>query len=766
MKFQHYLLAILACVSVLVSCGEKTPQNEQPTEATVSVSPTSLTFTSDVSSQDITVSASGKWYLESSQTWCQTSCTSGTGNGSVRITVSANPNTTSRTANLTFTTDGTAKASVAVTQNAQVSTDLEVNADAWDGQKRAEVSYQILIYSYADSDGDGIGDFKGIENKLDYLDQLGVSGIWLSPAHPAEAYHGYGVKDYESLNPEYGTEADFKSLIDAAHSHGIKIYMDYVINHTAKDHPWFADAISSENSEHRDWYVLSEDPYNDIASGKIPMISTEGASGYVSGQWFSAVSSSSASSQKIKFTLDWTNASSPTLKAEETTSVTNSGSQSSGKYLYYGEEKCVQFYKTDKDNVFSLSLDVKSDWGVLVVTEVSNGKPTWKDGTKYGAPSSNRQLQWGTALTLSKSDAGDILLPGMKSLQYHSYFGTGSFADLNYGYADKCAESPAFKAIVKSAQKWIDLGVDGFRLDGAKHVYHNATSDENPTFWNTFYTTLNEYFHKTHTEDIYMVGEVFDDYEAAAPYYKGFPAIFDFAFWYRLQYAIQNSTGCYLAKDLLKQQALYSSYRSNYIDATKLSNHDETRAGTVFNENTSQMKMAGAVLLTSYGSPYIYYGEELGYVGDKESKGDAYVRNPMKWGDSSTTTYMKSVDSGMSKVNDVATQSNDKSSVLSEYRKFAQLRNTYPALAKGQMSEHDIYNSNNTQYKQIAAWYMTQGSQKMLVVHNISSTATTVNLKDNVDKVVATLGKVTGSITNGTTSIRLDGWSSVVILLK
>lgn len=760
MKIQHFLFALLCSLSLLVSCGEKEQGNEGTKDATVSVSPTELTFSSDVSTQTVTVTASGKWYLDSSQTWCQTSVTSGNGNGEVKVTVSANPNSTARTATISFTTDGTATASVSVSQKGPETASITVDPDKWDGKKRAEISYQLLIYSFADSNGDGIGDFKGIENKLDYLDELGVSAIWLSPAHPAEAYHGYGVKDYDALNPDYGTEEDFKSLIDAAHSHDIKIYMDYVINHTAKDHPWFQNAISSETSEYRDWYVLSEDPVADIAAGKIPMISTEGASGYDSGQWFSAVAGE-ASSQKIKFTLDWTKSSAPTLTAEQVETVSNSGAQTSGKYLYYGDGSCVQFYTTEKTNIYSLSIDIKSSWGVLVRTSTTS----WDGGTKYGAPGSNRQLEWGKALTLSNSDAQDILLPGMKSLMYHSHFWTSAFADLNYGYADKCADSPAFKGIVKSAEKWIDLGVDGFRLDGAKHVYHNASSDENPTFWNTFYTTLNDYFHKSHSGDIYMVGEVFDDYEAAAPYYKGFPAIFDFGFWYRLKWSIQNSTGCYLLGDLLKQQKLYASYRPSFIDATKLTNHDETRAGTDLNGNTNMMKMAGAILLTSSGSPYIYYGEELGYLGDK-SGGDEYVRNPMKWGDNATTTFMKKVSSDMSKVKDVATQSQDASSMLSDYRSFAQLRNTYPALATGTMSEHPTYNSNNTQYKSIAAWYMTEGNQKMLVVHNLSNTAATVNLNDSIDKAVAVLGEVTGSTTNGVTSARLGAWSSIVFLLK
>ena len=103
----------------------------------------------------------------------------------------------------------------------------------------SDISYQLLVYSFCDSDGDGIGDFNGISSKLDYLKGLGVRAIWLSPIHPATSYHGYDVEDYASVNPEYGTEEDFKSLLKAAHSKGIRIYIDYVLNHSSKNHPWF-----------------------------------------------------------------------------------------------------------------------------------------------------------------------------------------------------------------------------------------------------------------------------------------------------------------------------------------------------------------------------------------------------------------------------------------------------------------------------------------------------------------------------------------------
>lgn len=754
------LFSFIACIFMLmVSCR---PDGSGVVEqAVLTVTPSELTFTSDVSTRTIEVKSNVKWYLDASDMWCQTSVTSGNGDGSVNVTVSSNNLETARTATITFTAPGVEKQVVKVTQNANVVQELEVIPDKWDGTKRADITYQLLIYSFADSNGDGIGDFQGIRSKLDYLDGLGVSAIWLSPAHPAGSYHGYDVKDYEALNPQYGTESDFKALVDDAHAHGIRIYMDYVINHTSVSHPWFQSALASEDSEYRDWYVFSEDPVSDIASGKIAMIATEGAGGYDSGQWFSTTAGGSKA-MNVKFTLTCTKSGAPeTLTVEEVEKIENTGKQNSGKYLWWGDPgRTTEFYSDGSDS-YTLSLAIDSPWGVLVRTSTTS----WDGNTKYGAPASARQLEWGKALKLSAGDPQDILLPGTKGLSYHSHFWTGSFADLNYGSATECASSPAFKAVVKAAQKWVDLGVDGFRLDGAKHVYHNATSDENPVFWKTFYDTLNDYYHKTHSDDIYMVGEVYDGHEVVAPYYKGFPALFEFDYWNRLEWALNNSTGCYFAKDIMSYQKLYSQYRQDYHEATKLTNHDENRAGSLLGGDTSRMKQAGAILLTSAGEPYVYYGEELGYIGRKD-EGDEYVRSAMRWGDSYTTSFIKQIYSGLTNVKTVKDQSQDENSVLSVYRTFGTLRNTYPALAGGQMSRHPVYNEDNTQYKQIAAWYMTKGSQKMLVLHNMSNKATTVNLTDSVDKAVATLGTVSATVAGSTFSARLDAWSSLVLLLN
>lgn len=104
--------------------------------------------------------------------------------------------------------------------------------------------YEIFVYSFCDSDGDGIGDLKGVDSKLDYLQELGVTGIWLMPIHPAMSYHKYDVTDYEAISPDYGTMDDFEKLLADCHKRGIKLIMDLVVNHTASDYPWFQKAAA------------------------------------------------------------------------------------------------------------------------------------------------------------------------------------------------------------------------------------------------------------------------------------------------------------------------------------------------------------------------------------------------------------------------------------------------------------------------------------------------------------------------------------------
>ncbi|OIN59375.1 alpha-amylase family glycosyl hydrolase [Arsenicibacter rosenii] len=117
------------------------------------------------------------------------------------------------------------------------------------------VHYEIFVRAFADSNGDSIGDLNGVTANLDYLKDLGVAAIWLMPVNPSPSYHKYDVVDYYGIDPEYGTLEDFKRLVQEAHRRGIKVIMDFVINHTSRQHPWFLEACKGPDNPYWDWYV-------------------------------------------------------------------------------------------------------------------------------------------------------------------------------------------------------------------------------------------------------------------------------------------------------------------------------------------------------------------------------------------------------------------------------------------------------------------------------------------------------------------------------
>ena len=121
---------------------------------------------------------------------------------------------------------------------------------------RDAVVYQIYPRSFADSNGDGVGDLAGITSKLDYLADLGVDALWLSPifTSPMRDF-GYDVADYCGIDPVFGTDADFDDLITGLHDRGMRLLLDWVPNHTSSDHPWFVESRSSRDNPRRDWYV-------------------------------------------------------------------------------------------------------------------------------------------------------------------------------------------------------------------------------------------------------------------------------------------------------------------------------------------------------------------------------------------------------------------------------------------------------------------------------------------------------------------------------
>jgi maltose alpha-D-glucosyltransferase/alpha-amylase len=137
------------------------------------------------------------------------------------------------------------------------------------------IIYQVHVRTFNDSNGDGIGDFRGLAEKLDYLQELGVNALWLMPFFPSPLRDdGYDIADYRSVHPSYGTLDDFKHFLAIAHERGIRVIMEMVLNHTSDQHPWFQESRSSRDNPRRDWYVWS-DTDNRYRGTRIIFLDTE-----------------------------------------------------------------------------------------------------------------------------------------------------------------------------------------------------------------------------------------------------------------------------------------------------------------------------------------------------------------------------------------------------------------------------------------------------------------------------------------------------------
>lgn len=761
------LVALLMALALFTACGGDSTDEEPidpPVKTELTASQTSFSFEAKGGSAQITVVSPASWSIKSSATWCYTSPNSGV-KGTQTVQVMADVNTgAERTATLTLTASGCDPVTLTVKQAAAASDGSLVVAqpDTWDNVTRGGTIYQILVYSFADSDGDGMGDFNGIRSKLDYIASLGVTALWLSPIHPADSYHGYDVRDYTAINPAFGTMGDFENLVKAAHEKGIKIYLDYVVNHSGKGHKWFVDALEKrEASPYWNYYNLSYNPAADIAAGKFPMISS-----YNSGDWFTpdGIEEPKQETHRYKFTIATSNGKPSTITVSESSEAAQSDNTdtSVNMFLWYGETGSAHRMYDKGNGIYELVCDFNSPWGFLVRTS----NTSWDGGTKWGGDGSYLELD--KAYKLNNSSASDIQFEYMRSLKiFAPIFGLW-MPELNYGPINQMTQSGPYKEIIASVKGWLDKGVDGLRLDAAKHIYGVWDVDSRDfTFWKTFHTELNNYY-KTLPQadgDFFMVAEIYGGTDQVAQFAQCLPSAFNFDFlgeeasgWNGILLSnLKSQSGRNIAQQVLTNQQKLHNRNANFVDALKLSNHDQDRSASQLG-NVNLSRMAGAIMLTLSGRPVVYYGEELGFTGRK-SGGDIHIRQPMKWSDTEYAKYTGAILPSYDNLKSVAELEKDPESLLNVYRQFGQLRNIYPAMTeKGSLTP--CYNTSSYPGA-LSAFYRELNGQKMLVMHNVSDQPIEVKINETVKKAVAVIGKVQRE----EKTIKMAGFSSVVWML-
>jgi alpha-amylase len=340
------------------------------------------------------------------------------------------------------------------------------------------------------------------------------------------------------------------------------------------------------------------------------------------------------------------------------------------------------------------------------------------------------------------------------------YFGT-----FNSLTPDLNLDNPKVKAeIVDIAKFWLnDIKVDGFRMDAARHVFTDERFKDNHAFWVWFKSEMEKI-----KPDVYLVGEVWSSAEVVAPYLKGLPSLFNFDLGYAITdvaRAGQDTIG--LVKRYKDIRDYYQSVTSDYLDATFVKNHDQTRLLTELKGDVNKAKMAASMLLTMPGTPYLYYGEEIGMLGDKLKVfedlfgPDAYVREPFVWDvdkkDPMQTGWEKSHFSTDSTVVPFSKQQGDPSSLYYFYKKLIHIRNESEALTYGDIDVAGITAS------EVVAFKRFHENEKVLVLHNVSDVEVTVPLTDGNEDFTSIVYDMNGNTKMGEDEIRLPAFTTVIL---
>ncbi len=307
--------------------------------------------------------------------------------------------------------------------------------------------------------------------------------------------------------------------------------------------------------------------------------------------------------------------------------------------------------------------------------------------------------------------------------KYYGMFWSG-MPDLNL--ANETVQEEVFSI----AQYWLKKGVDGFRLDAAKHVFPPWQEEMTQPFWRKFTEKCKEI-----KADAYIVGEVWTSAENVAPYYESFSSNFNFQLCDGLRELIRHERG---AKELIERlkaaHGNFDSYNTNFIDATIQGNHDMERIGTVANGNINKLQMATFLQFTLPGIPYIYYGDELGMLGPKpdERIREAFLWDT-RWEDKGRCQWQKPKYNTDSKVSPMAIQVQNEDSLLNFYKKIIKVRKAVPAL--GDIENHSL---ENAEYATdgLFSFYRKGENSRVLVFQNVSHTSLQIQINEHFKQVL------------------------------
>ncbi|MCD7745377.1 MAG: alpha amylase [Lachnospiraceae bacterium] len=448
--------------------------------------------------------------------------------------------------------------------------------------------YEIFVYSFYDSDGDGIGDLNGVREKLDYIEEMGFDGIWLMPVMPSTTYHKYDVTDYYGIDEEYGTLEEFQALVEECHERGIKVVIDFVINHTSSQHEWFQEACA---------YLAALEDGEEPDENECPYV---------------------------------------------------------GYYHFSREQQSSSYYE---------------------IPTASGDAASTADAETDQEAAADEEAAKESAAELEDNVSGTEFAG---STWYYEGVFWSEMPDLDLSNEALRAE------LEEIAAYWINMGVDGFRMDAALHF------EESDTAFNTEVLNWLYSYCLSLDPDFYMVSEVWANEATITDYYaSGTPSMFNFDMAEAEGKLIKAARGTLkissLMDSMLQWQEDFSAENADYIDAAFISNHDTGRISNALVSDENDMKMAAGLLMTMSGNTFVYYGEEIGM----KSKGsaDENKRLPMYWSDVDTegmTNGPEDAEEGITSSFAAADeQLVDETSILNYYKRAIALRNENPEITRG-----------------------------------------------------------------------------------
>ena len=295
--------------------------------------------------------------------------------------------------------------------------------------------------------------------------------------------------------------------------------------------------------------------------------------------------------------------------------------------------------------------------------------------------------------------------------RYYGFF-SSHMPDLNF-------DNPKVREEIYAVGKfWLEKGIDGFRLDAARHIYPDDQLDNTRKFWEEFTFRM-----KKINPDVKIVGEVWMDPKTLATLFKGLPSLFNFELTNSIPASINERDPMKLIESYRNILEAYTASGQKFEDAILLSNHDMNRIGSTLDGNTAKEKLAASILLTLPGTPYIYYGEEIGMLGKKP---DEQIREPFLWSNDSKEipTWLTPTYNTSSTIIPLDKQKANPSSLFNHYKSWIGYRKQYPAL------HSDIIDFIPPEFPHVLSYMRGTGKNRLMVIHNLDEKEVEVRVMD------------------------------------